>query len=202
MVLAILISLLFGAVFGLIPCLVGHYFKKPGIGNLGMVCCCMGGLIWGLLSWSDGYIITVLLAVGFTIAVFVAKQDFPWPWKQTQAPPQPQQQPGNVQNYGLNVVCLNGPLRGQIYTLGSAGLKFGRDNTCGVRLPDSTPGVSRQHCAIRWQQGVPVLVDLGSTHGTYLGSGQKLPPQYPVELAPGSRFYLGDTACLFQVTVA
>ena len=101
----------------------------------------------------------------------------------------------------LNLTCLSGPLRGQVYLIGKDGVTIGRDITCNVRIPDGTPGVSRRHCCIRWQQGVPVLIDLGSTHGTFQGDGRRLPPSYPTQLAAGSRFYLGTPNCLFQIAL-
>lgn len=101
----------------------------------------------------------------------------------------------------LAVQCLSGPLQGQTYRVGSAGVLFGRETGCGIRLPDGTPGVSRRHCCIRWQQGVPVLVDAGSSFGTFLASGKQLPPNYPEPVSAGTRFYLGNKENLFQLIV-
>lgn len=107
----------------------------------------------------------------------------------------------NVQGRGnLAIRCLNGPMQGQIYPIGVGGLQFGRDSTCTVRFPDGSPGISRCHCQLRWEQGIPVLVDLGSSYGTFLGSGKRLPQNYPEPVAAGTRFYLGNTGNLFQLT--
>ena len=195
LIMTIIGQFLVGALFGLIPFFLGRYFGKPGIGKLGLLCCTLSGLIYLFLP----------CAIGFSIAVFVAKNDYARPQRQ-QAPKQQQTQTAAPSGGGgigpLNVVCLSGPLRGQIYTLGRDGLMFGRDTACAVRFPADTPGISRQHCCIRWQQGVPVLTDLNSSHGTFLGNGQKLPPLYPVEIAAGSRFYLCSTGFMFQITLA
>ena len=187
-----------GAFFGLVPFLLGRFLSKPGWGMLGLIVCTLAGMFYWVLS--------IIPCVIFAIVIFLSQSDYAMPARQ-QAAPQPAQPAQQVTyNTGvtgaLNLVCLSGPLRGQVYPVVQGGLLIGRDASCAVRLPDGTPGVSRQHCAVRWQQGVPVLVDLGSTHGTFLGSGQRLPPQYPVEIAAGSRFYLADNNCLFQVTVA
>ena len=99
----------------------------------------------------------------------------------------------------LRLVCVSGPLSGQSYVLGSGVLSIGTDPSNTVRLPAGTPGVSRRHCCVRWQNSAPQLVDLGSSYGTFLADGRKLPPQYPAELNVGSRFYLGDPGCMFQV---
>lgn len=106
-----------------------------------------------------------------------------------------------MQGNTLYVTALSGPLRGQSYPVGQDGLLFGCDPSCAVRFPAGTPGVSHRHCCIRWQQGVPMLMDLNSTYGTFMGDGRKLPPSYPAQLAAGSRFYLGDTSCLFQLVL-
>ncbi len=101
----------------------------------------------------------------------------------------------------LAVRCLAGPLQGQTYPVRGNELLFGREAACGVRLPDSAPGVSRRHCCIRWQQGMPVLIDLNSSYGTFLGDGKRLPPQYPEPVAAGTRFYLGNRGILFEIIV-
>ncbi len=101
----------------------------------------------------------------------------------------------------LAVRCLAGPLQGQTYPLGSQGLLFGRNPNCSVRMPDGTPGLSGNHCLLRYNQGVPELVDLGSTYGTYTGDGKRLVPHYPEPVAAGTRFSLGSPKLLFQIVV-
>ncbi len=101
----------------------------------------------------------------------------------------------------LRLVCVAGPLSGQSYILGRGALTIGTDPSNTVHLPQGTPGVSRRHCCIRWQNSAPQLVDLGSSYGTFLSNGRRLPPQYPTELGVGSRFYLGTNSCLFQLTM-
>ena len=44
-----------------------------------------------------------------------------------------------------------------------------------------------------------MLVDLGSSYGTYLGDGRQLPPNYPKHVTAGTRFYLDNTGDLFQI---
>ena len=185
--------MLSGALVGLLPLLLGRYFNRPELGKLGMLCCTFSGLLPGL---------QLPVAIGFLLAIFIKKTDFVWPQRSaapppSQAGPAPRPMLGNT----LHATALSGPLRGQSYPVGQDGLLFGCDPSCAVRLPAGTPGVSRRHCCIRWQQCVPVLLDLNSTYGTFMGDGWKLPPSYPVQLAAGSRFYLGDTRCLFQLTL-
>ena len=104
-----------------------------------------------------------------------------------------------VPRAALAVRCLSGPLQGHSYRLSAKGLVFGRDPGCDVRFPLETPGVSRRHCALRMDQGVPVLVDLGSTSGTYMEGGKRLPPSYPEPMIAGARFYLGSKQQCFQI---
>ena len=180
---AIAVLMLFGALFGLLPLLLGRYNGRPGLGKLGMLC--------GL---------EVVVAIGFVLAIFIKQTDVNWPRQNAAPPVQPRpvpQQP--VQGNTLYINALSGPLRGQSYPLGQSGLLFGCDPSCAVRFQPGTPGISHSHCCIRWQQGVPMLMDLNSTYGTFMGDGRKLPPNYPAQLAAGSRFYLGDPNCLFQV---
>lgn len=185
--------MLMGALVGLLPLLLGRYFSRPGLGKLGMLCCTFSGLLPGL---------QLAVAIGFILAIFIKKEDFIWP-QQGAAPALPRSNPAPrpMQGNTLYVTALSGPLRGQSYPVGQGGLLFGCDPSCAVRFPAGTPGVSRQHCCIRWQQGVPMLMDLNSSFGTFMGDGRKLPPSYPVQVVAGSRFYLGDTNCLFQLTL-
>lgn len=106
---------------------------------------------------------------------------------------------GYVISSTLRLVCVSGPLTGQSYALGPGVLGIGTDPSNMIRLPLGTPGVSRRHCCVRWQNSAPQLVDLGSSYGTFLDGGRKLPPQNPAELRIGSSFYLGSAGCMFQV---
>lgn len=191
--------LLGGALLGLLPLLVGRSTGKPELGKLGMLASTLSGLLF----------LSLPVSVGFLIAILVKNEDF-HPNRSTCAASaraaQAMQSTQTIQSMpasapsGYRLTCLSGPLRGQYYSIGQNGLIIGRDPTCTVRLPDGTPGVSGRHCCLRWQQGALMLVDLSSRYGTFQGDGRQLPPNYPVQLTAGSRFYLGDTNCLFQVT--
>lgn len=75
------------------------------------------------------------------------------------------------------------------------------DNQDGPNPKGNAGTYSRRHACIRWQQGTPVLIDLGSSYGTYLADGKQLPPNYPEPVAAGTRFYLGNRGNLFQIIV-
>lgn len=190
-------SVIVGAVMGLIPYFLGRYMGKPELGQLGMIFCALSGLIhWGL---------PFLVAICFVFAIFLMRGDINIRRRNT-CVQQPQGMPETAAAAAgrsglLQLECLSGPLKGQRYAVGAGGLMFGRDNDCHVRFPAETPGISRHHCCIRWQNGEPVLIDLSSTYGTFLADGRQLMPNNPVQLMSGSRFQLGSCGCLFQVVV-
>jgi hypothetical protein len=69
---------------------------------------------------------------------------------------------------------------------------LGRGTDCDLRLVD--PGVSRHHAELRVEDGEIVLVDLGSTNGTFV-NGQ---PVRRVCLTDGTRVTLGRTTLVFR----
>ena len=185
-----------GCLWGLIPFFLGRYRYRPNMGRWGFIWCGVAG----------PFMLSFLVAVGFVVAILTSERDMR-PVRQAPpaaaaavypaAAPLPQHQAAPTR---LVLTCLAGPLKGQTYPISQAGVMFGRDADCTVRFPSNTAGVSRHHCALRWQQGVPVLVDLNSGYGTFLGDGRQLPPNYPTPVGPGSRFYLASPSNLFQLT--
>jgi hypothetical protein len=69
---------------------------------------------------------------------------------------------------------------------------LGRGTDCDLRLVD--PGVSRHHAEFRVEDGQVVLVDLGSTNGTFV-NGQ---PVRRVGLTDGTHVTLGRTTLIFR----
>lgn len=176
--------LLGGALFGLIPFGVGFLTGKRQLGLLGL----MFSAIIALLSVD----LILWVAVGFTIAVVVKKKDVNvFQYVPGQTPPA-----GRMTTPVWNGVpalrCLSGPLKGSIYRIDSSGLAIGRGGGCAVRFPDNTPGISRRHCSLIWRGKELALVDLGSSYGTYLADGVRLPPNYPAALTVGSTFTAGN----------
>lgn len=70
---------------------------------------------------------------------------------------------------------------------------LGRGNDCDLRLVDN--GVSRHHAEIRVDDNEAVLVDLGSTNGTFVNGQQA---ERPVQLVDGTRVTLGRTIMTFR----
>jgi len=186
-----LIMLICGALIGLIPYGMGQFLHKPRFGQLGLILCSISALLHPAIP--------LAVAIGFVIAMFLFRFDIRYPGYSSPAAYGPVWQAPRSYPASAQLICLAGPLRGQSYTIGAAGLTIGRDTGCGIRLPDSTPGISRCHCCIRVQQGNLLLVDLGSAYGTYLGNGTRLPPNYPTQLTSRSRFYLGSPNILFEI---
>lgn len=73
-------------------------------------------------------------------------------------------------------------------TLDAPRLVIGRSDGCEVRLPD--PSVSLRHASLRQRGGEYLLVDEGSTNGTYLGQ-VRLPPQTPRAVRSGELVRVG-----------
>lgn len=79
-----------------------------------------------------------------------------------------------------------------IYELQTPVTLLGRGTDCDLRLVD--PGVSRHHAELRIENDQVVLVDLGSTNGTFV-NGQ---PVRRVALSDGIHISLGRTTLVFR----
>jgi hypothetical protein len=102
------------------------------------------------------------------------------------SPPQPRVS-------GRPRLLVSGPESGQqTYELTTPVTMLGRGTDCDLRLVD--PGVSRHHAELRLEDGQVVLLDLGSTNGTFV-NGQ---PVRRVLLTDGTRVTLGRTTLVFR----
>ncbi|MDO5329332.1 MAG: DUF3662 and FHA domain-containing protein [Coriobacteriia bacterium] len=81
---------------------------------------------------------------------------------------------------------------GQVYTLNSATVVIGRENTCNIVLSDVN--TSRQHAQILFNNGMWMLNDLGSTNGTFVNNQQITSRQ----LNPGDVITIGVTNLKFN----
>ena len=176
-----------GAVLGLIPFFVGRSSGRPDLGRNGLLCSIGAGASL-VFSWALPAVV-----VGFVIAIIVKTGEQPVP-----TPP-----PGPViaPSHDLGVRCLSGPLMNRTYSIGPYGVIIGRDHDCAICFPPDQPGISRHHCSLRWEGGMLMLTDMGSSHGTFLQNGTRLSSQYPTQIPVNSRFCLGDTGIMFQVVI-
>jgi hypothetical protein len=85
-----------------------------------------------------------------------------------------------------------GMAAGSTYELQTPVTLLGRGTDCDLRLVD--PGVSRHHAELRVEEDQVVLVDLGSTNGTFV-NGQ---PVRRVVLTDGTNVTLGRTTMVFR----
>jgi hypothetical protein len=81
---------------------------------------------------------------------------------------------------------------GSTYELQTPVTLLGRGTDCDLRMVDA--GVSRHHAELRVEDGQVVLVDLGSTNGTFV-NGQ---PARRVVLTDGMNVTLGRTTMVFH----
>ena len=101
---------------------------------------------------------------------------------------------------GISVVGMSGLFRGQRFGMNAEGrILFGREAAATVRFPEGTGGISAKHCEIKIKEGVPVLVDRGSTYGTYMADGRKLEVNRPYRIANGMLFYLASPDNRFEI---
>lgn len=99
-----------------------------------------------------------------------------------------------------SVSCIAGSMCGRVYPIVGTEMLLGRDVSAWIRFPDNEPGVSRAHCTlIRNSSGQLMLLDCGSTYGTFVSGVGKLSPQQPVTLQRGTTFYLGSKKVGFRV---
>ena len=84
---------------------------------------------------------------------------------------------------------------GSTYELQTPVTLLGRGTDCDLRLVD--PGVSRHHAELRVEEDQVVLVDLGSTNGTFV-NGQ---PARRVVLTDGTTVTLGRTTMIFRTDI-
>ena len=84
----------------------------------------------------------------------------------------------------------------------SCGLMLGTDPTvCQVVLPAGGSGVSRNHCKITFDSSSHMFIihDLGSTNGTFLENGQRVPQGVPYAIHPGTKIFLANPSILFEL---
>lgn len=95
------------------------------------------------------------------------------------------------------LLANSGPLTNSLFPIGQR-LTFGRDPaSCNVVLPSETLGVSRCHCILERTAGGVFIADVGSTAGTFLSNGQKIPQNQWVQI--NGEFYLGSVNVKFKV---
>ncbi|MCL2663090.1 MAG: FHA domain-containing protein [Oscillospiraceae bacterium] len=104
--------------------------------------------------------------------------------------------PGGAQR---QLLCTSGPMAGATYPL-SGSLRIGRDPArCQIIFSKETAGISSLHCEVQPQPSGALLIDQGSTYGTFLLNGRKLNANESVMLNPGDGFYLAESKNTFKI---
>src|SRR5262245_15569366 len=93
----------------------------------------------------------------------------------------------------LYLVVISGPSFGEMHKLKANRMVLGRGDRADVRVLDD--GISREHAAIERDGGKLVLVDLGSTNGTFC-NGERVQRH---DLVDGDRISIG-AATILKVT--
>lgn len=99
----------------------------------------------------------------------------------------------------LYLYMEEGALKGKRYRITDKMLTLGRDYTCDIHFPAETKGVSRRHCQLCLKNGSVVIVDLGSSSGTFVRGEGRLSPNIPRELREGDSIYLGSKQQILKI---
>ncbi len=99
----------------------------------------------------------------------------------------------------LVLKCHGGYLNGRSYAIPPTGISIGRDMDNTIVYPGQTPGISRHHAKLFWQNGQLMLMDMGSSNGTYLNASGRMAQMNPEILKTGDVFYLGEKLNGFEI---
>ncbi|MBR1740326.1 MAG: FHA domain-containing protein, partial [Lachnospiraceae bacterium] len=103
-------------------------------------------------------------------------------------------------DFNLSVQGVSGLFAGRTYAQGRDGrVMFGRQPSCQVVFGGNDKNISGNHCVLFKQDGGVMLMDLGSTNGTYLENGTRLQPNVAYALHAGERFYLVNKNYMFMI---
>jgi len=100
--------------------------------------------------------------------------------------------------------CLSGDFSGRRFRVGEHPLSLGRDPTqCSLVFRTDAAEISRKHCSLSYHKGkgIFLLLDHGSSNGTFLRDGRRLEPHKVYELRPGDRFFLSGDRHQFEVRI-
>jgi len=102
------------------------------------------------------------------------------------------------------IIGISGQFAGRTFNVPAQGIMIGRDGaSCDFVFPDNTPGISRNHCKVQFnpQSNMFVIYDLGSSNGTFLSNGSRVPQGQPMAMQNGEEFYLASRANSFKVSL-
>lgn len=97
------------------------------------------------------------------------------------------------------IIGIAGLFAGTTFPLNNVATIGRNSETCNIAYPVNSQGISGTHCQILRQGDSYIIVDKGSSYGTFLGNGERLQPEVSVRLESGDFFYLGSRDQLFQI---
>lgn len=96
---------------------------------------------------------------------------------------------------------LEGSKKGKEYSLEQT-LVFGRDKSkCDIAFSADAEGVSRVHCKVLKKDNKVVIMDMGSTYGTFVNNGLRIDKNTEFELSVGDTFSIGSDKETFIVSI-
>ena len=166
------------------------------------LCRLLSGLVFGI-----GFMIGLFDEKGLTLhdrlaGTFVADR-----FQVQQQKPTPVPNPGSqMEGVSMNpqIIGIVGQFAGRAFPIPPQGIMMGRDPAaCDFVFSENTKGISRSHCKLQFnnQTQMFVLYDLGSSYGTFLGNGLRVPQGQPAALRTGDEFYLASRGNVFRVEV-
>lgn len=100
---------------------------------------------------------------------------------------------------GYRINGISGVFVKRRFAIGDV-VTVGRGNDCQLRYPADTNGVSGMHCKLVVKDGKLFVIDYGSTYGTFLEKGDRIPKDVYVELPVGAKIYFGSKEQGFQIS--
>ncbi len=98
----------------------------------------------------------------------------------------------------LKLKGTKGCFAGRMFAFSKDRYQFGTSESCKLKYPAGTPGISTLHCELVIQSGNFYLIDLGSQFGTYV-NGRKITPNQSYPLKEGDTICLASAQEAFQV---
>lgn len=169
------------------------------------LCRLLSGIVFGI-----GFLIGLFDEKGLTLhdrlaGTFVADRSQVQQQQQILLPPEQISQPEKgVSFMNPQIIGIVGQFAGRSFPVPPQGIMMGRDPAaCDFVFPEHAKGISRNHCKLQYnpQTQMFVLYYLGSSYGTFLGSGLKVPQGQPAALRAGDEFYLASRGNVFRVGV-
>lgn len=97
------------------------------------------------------------------------------------------------------LLCTDGYFAGNSFPI-TGSVTLGRDpKRCQIVFPENAPGISSLHCELIPDGSRILLIDRGSTYGTFLSDGSKLAPNEPRPLSVGDTFSFADHKNRFKL---